>query len=356
MTKTLVLLLILQTFPCLALDDRAVGLAEKALPAVVTIEAEKASGLSKGTGFLVDASGTVVTCLHVISSATKAAVVLPNSERYEVVRIRAYDERRDLAILRISGFDLPTISLGNSNTAKPGQSVLLLGSNLGLPGSVTSGVISAVRNLPEGVKVIQTDAPANRGNSGGPLINDSGEAIGVLGSKMVGAGVEGVAFALPINYVRGLLEMPDENLELNALRLGAAPRTELQSGGDHRSDRLANVQSVFVDTFGTTEAAIEVRERTINRISTETPLRLVENPSEADASLTGFVSADGNGWADNAIVRLIGKNGAVLWAEEAGHGLWRPGAGKRMAGEIVEKLGKALKASRAPNQSESRRE
>jgi len=301
-------------------DDRPVRLAERALPAVVTIEAQTPVGESKGSGFLVDASGTVVTCLHVVKGASKASAVLSNGERYEVLRIRAYDERRDIVVLKIPAFDLPSVPLGNSNNVKPGQSVLLLGSNLGLEGSVTSGVISGIRNLPQGIRLIQTDAPANRGNSGGPLINIEGEVIGVLGSKMVGVDVEGVAFALPINYVRGLLQMPDENLELAELSGESAKsfgdRIECVGCADHLSD----VKTIYVDTFGNTEAAILVREKTINRIHSETPLRPVGDLSGADAVLTGFVGMDSDGRANVAVVRLIGKNGTILWTAEATRG------------------------------------
>ncbi|HXK62042.1 MAG TPA: hypothetical protein PLP42_19325, partial [Acidobacteriota bacterium] len=167
---------------------------------------------------------------------------------------------------------------------------------------------------------IQTDAPANRGNSGGPLINIEGEVIGVLGSKMVGVDVEGVAFALPINYVRGLLQMPDENLELAELSGESAKsfgdRIECVGCADHLSD----VKTIYVDTFGNTEAAILVREKTINRIHSETPLRPVGDLSGADAVLTGFVGMDSDGRANVAVVRLIGKNGTILWTAEATRG------------------------------------
>ncbi len=341
MTQCLALFFVVTCLAQTALDDRAVKLAERALPAIVTIEVLTPEGESKGTGFLVDPSGTVVTCLHVVKGASKASAVLTNGERYEVRQIRTYDERRDIVVLKIPAFDLPAIPLGNSNNVKPGQSVLLFGSNLGLEGSVTGGVISGIRNLPQGIRLIQTDAPANRGNSGGPLINTEGEVIGVVGSKMVGADVEGVAFALPINYVRGLLQMPDDNLELTALS-GALATT----GGDPDEcascvDRLTDVKTIYVDTFGNREAAILVREKAINRIHSETPLHPVGDLSRADAILTGFVGMDADGKANAAVVRLIGKKGMILWTAET-NARGGGSASSSVANGLIKRLAKAL--------------
>ena len=152
----------------------------------------------------MDPSGTIVTNVHVIEGATSIAVKLPNGDIYDDVRVRAFDARKDLAIIQVLGFGLPTVELGDSDTAQVGQPVVLIGNPMGiLAGSVSTGVVSGMRDTSVGGRVIQTDAAANPGNSGGPLINSAGEAIGVLSFKL--RGTENLNFVVPINYARGLM-------------------------------------------------------------------------------------------------------------------------------------------------------
>jgi hypothetical protein len=150
------------------------------------------------------------------------AVKLANREVYSPFSIRAFDEQRDLAIIQISGFNLPTVELGDSNELQAGEAVLLVGSPLGLEQSVTSGVVSAIRESPEMGKIIQTDAAANPGNSGGPLLNARGQAVGVLDFKL--RGTENLNFAIPINYARGMLNNLSPPMTFDELRgkLGAS--------------------------------------------------------------------------------------------------------------------------------------
>jgi hypothetical protein len=180
-------------------------IARKAGPAVVTIQAKTADGTSAGSGLIVDPSGTIVTNLHVIAGATAAAVKLPDGDIYDQVMVRTFDARKDLAVIQVQGFKLPTVPLGDSDTVQVGDAVVLMGSPLGvLENSLTTGVISGIRALEEaGFRVIQTDAAANPGNSGGPLLDSAGRAIGVLSFKLKGK--ENMNFAIPINYVRGML-------------------------------------------------------------------------------------------------------------------------------------------------------
>ncbi len=119
--------------------------------------------------------------------------------------MRAFDRRRDLAIIQIPAFDLPTVTLGNSNDVEVGDPVLLIGNPHGLESSVSGGIVSGLRELDDGFKVIQTDAAANPGNSGGPMMDADGNVIGVLTFKLRQA--ENLNFAVPINYARGLLNL-----------------------------------------------------------------------------------------------------------------------------------------------------
>jgi hypothetical protein len=195
---------------------------KKAAPAVVLIKGTGAEGNITGTGFLIASDGKVVTCLHIVQGLKAGAVKLANGEVYSPFSIRAFDEQRDLAIIQISGFDLPTVELGNSDELQAGEAVLLVGSPLGLEQTVTSGVVSAIRESPEMGKIIQTDAAANPGNSGGPLLNARGQAVGVLDFKL--RGTENLNFAVPINYARGMLNNLYPSMTFDELRskLGAS--------------------------------------------------------------------------------------------------------------------------------------
>jgi S1-C subfamily serine protease len=188
-------------------------IVNKVQPTIVVIESKKASGVARGSGFVIDSSGIVVTNLHVISGALNIGVKLPSGDVYDQIQVRAYDERKDLALIQIPGFNLPHASLGDSDLVKVGEKVVLIGNPLGvLEGSVTSGIVSGIRTV-EGVRIIQTDASANPGNSGGPLLNAKGEVIGVLSFKL--KGTENLNFVIPINYARGMLGI-NNNLTLQA--------------------------------------------------------------------------------------------------------------------------------------------
>jgi serine protease Do len=185
-------------------------LIEKIKPAVVVIETDK--GL--GSGFFVKSNGTLVTNHHVIAGATAVNVRVANGEVFRRVYLLADSEERDLAILRVEGSNLPTVSLGDSNEVKVGEDVLLLGAPRGLEETVSNGIVSSTRLLESGTKVIQTTAAASPGSSGGPLVNRSGMALGVMSFLVLGG--QNLNFAIPINYVQGMLD----SLEL----LRSAPR------------------------------------------------------------------------------------------------------------------------------------
>lgn len=194
----------------------AAALAKRSLPAVVLVKGTTMAGEEvSASGFIVDPLGTIVTNLHVIQSLKTGAVRLANGDVYDHFTIRAFDERRDLAIIQIRGFDLPVLPLGNSNGVEPGQAIVLLGNPLGLEGSISAGIISGIRRFPDGFQTIQTDAAANPGNSGGPLINGKGQVVGVFSFKL--RGTENLNFVIPINYARGLLRSTDA-ISLDELR------------------------------------------------------------------------------------------------------------------------------------------
>ncbi len=231
----------LASWPASPADFNPAEVAKKALPAVVAIRVKTANGEASGSGFVVDSSGTIITNLHVVRGANQAAVRVANGDIYDKMAIRAFDERKDLAVVQISAFGLPTVQLGNSDGLEPGQRVVLVGNPLGvLEGSVSTGVVSAVRTLEEGYKVIQTDATANHGNSGGPMLDEKGEVVGVVTFKVAEGKAENLNFAVPINYARGMLSST-ESLSLSDLegRLGKTDLFSKQAGPPTRWKSLA---------------------------------------------------------------------------------------------------------------------
>jgi hypothetical protein len=191
-------------------------IAKRVSPSVVVIQGKTESGEVLGSGFIVSKDGKIVTNLHVIRDMKTASVQLANREIFDSVSVLAIDERRDLAVVQIAGFDLPVLELGNSDALIVGEPLVIVGSPQGLEGTVTAGILSSVRDSGEGFKVLQTDAAVNPGNSGGPLVNNKSQAIGVVSFKLRSA--EGLNFAIPINYVRGLLSNLHEPMTLEQMR------------------------------------------------------------------------------------------------------------------------------------------
>jgi len=169
---------------------------------------------SLGSGIIVDRRGYIVTNAHVVANAANIKIVTFSSERtvYPATIIRK-DVENDIAILKIDpDSPMPTAILGDSDMVKVADRVLTVGSPFGLEQTVTAGIISDdSRNLViDGATyedMIQTDAAINRGNSGGPLINVSGEVIGINTAIYAPTGVfTGVGFVIPINRVKPIVK------------------------------------------------------------------------------------------------------------------------------------------------------
>ena len=166
-----------------------------------------------GSGLIIDSRGYILTCYHVIENASNVYVIpFGYDEKRFRADIIATDKRTNMAILRIQcPYKLPEATIGDSDLIEIADIVLAIGNPFGLEQSVTHGIISDNRRdlLIKGVvyqKMLQTDAPINRGSSGGPLVNMNGEVIGINMAIYSSSGVyNGVSFALPINQVKRLM-------------------------------------------------------------------------------------------------------------------------------------------------------
>lgn len=196
------------------------GIAQRVLPSVVSISTETSSGSATGSGFVIESAGYILTNNHVVDGAVGGGsiVVTLNDGRSMTATVVGKDSSYDLAVLKISATNLPALQFGDSDKVQVGDSVIAVGSPLGLSGTVTSGIISAKdRAVSAGgssgessfINALQTDAAINPGNSGGPLVDATGAVIGInsaiasLGSSYGSqSGSIGLGFAIPINQAR----------------------------------------------------------------------------------------------------------------------------------------------------------
>jgi serine protease Do len=179
-------------------------IAARAMPAVVTIRGDG----SLGAGFLVREDGWIATNFHVIAGMPDLKVVLSDESEHPVLEVLAFDEARDLAIVRIHApRRLPPLSLGDSRAVRPGDPVVAIGHPLGLADTVSNGLVSAVRVVDPELTLLQISAPIAPGSSGGPLFNERGEVIGVAAA--VATQGQNLNFGVPADYLKRLLVHPD---------------------------------------------------------------------------------------------------------------------------------------------------
>ncbi len=167
-----------------------------------------------GSGVVINADGTILTNHHVIDGAEKITVQMVDNKTYDA-KVVGSDPPSDLAVLKIEAENLPYLTLGDSDKVRVGDIVLAIGNPLGIGQTVTAGIISAKgrrTGLSDGSSFqdfLQTDAPINRGNSGGALVNVNGELIGINSQILAGGasgGNIGIGFAIPSNMAKNVLE------------------------------------------------------------------------------------------------------------------------------------------------------
>ena len=179
-------------------------IAREISKAVVIVESldERGTVTGQGSGFIVTANGAVLTNLHVLQGAAMARVKLPNGDAYKTADIVEVDDAKDIAILKIKGFKLPAVTLGDSDKTEVGENIVVISSPEGLVNSLSTGVISGVRRF-DTHRVFQITSPISQGSSGGALFNSSGEVIGIVTYYFKSG--QNINFAVPINYARGMI-------------------------------------------------------------------------------------------------------------------------------------------------------
>jgi serine protease Do len=189
-------------------------LFKRLAPAVVTVSVKVAEGFEGGgTGFLIDDEGTIVTNHHVISDAKALSIRFMNGATYEEMDLLAEDSGQDLALLQVElkkpkegeSPEVLPVELGDSEDVTVGERAIAIGNPLGLEHTLTDGLISA-RRVFKGKQWIQMSVPISPGNSGGPLFNMRGRAIGVTTAKVGGIFGENLNLAVPVNALKQLIK------------------------------------------------------------------------------------------------------------------------------------------------------
>lgn len=226
------------------------GIAQRVSPAVISIEVTSGEAGSVGSGVMIDAGGYAITNNHVISLATsdpqaKIAAVFTDGTRAEA-KVVGTDPKTDLAVIKVAVTNPVVIQIGKPSDLEPGDSVIAVGSPLGLQNTVTAGIVSALHRPitaqgengepPVTYDAIQTDAPINRGNSGGALVDSTGALVGINSSIRTDSGEAGEGGSIGIGFA-----IPADD----AIKIA---RVLISNGQVKHADIGINAASVSADT------------------------------------------------------------------------------------------------------------
>ncbi len=262
------------------------------MPSVVTVSAASNHGSSLGSGFVISEAGYILTNEHVISGVADHGLTVTLSDNTTLAAtLVGREPESDLAVLKVARDNLTPVHFADSDTVKVGDAVFAIGAPLALPGTVTSGIVSALDRTIETRDVggtqryyaaIQTDAAVNRGNSGGPLFDYAGRVVGINSviKSLIEDGSEtgniGIAFAIPINHaVRVATEIIDT---------GKARRTVVGAEFDSNSGPGGGVKITAVVAGGPAAAAGLRAGDVVVRIGTH----LVEAPHDLIAMVRRY--------------------------------------------------------------------
>lgn len=234
-----------------------------------------------GSGVIVETNGTILTNNHVVDGASQIKVDLPDKRTFDA-KVIGTDPASDLAVLKIEANNLPTLSLGDSDRVRVGDVVLAIGNPLGLRQTVTSGIISAKgrqTGLSDGSfeDFLQTDASINQGNSGGALVNLSGELVGINSQILSPSGGNiGIGFSIPSNMAKSVMQQLIKDGKVHRGMLGVG---------------IQDVTSALAENFGLND----IRGVIVNSVTPSSPAdKAGLKQGDVILSLNGSPLKDGN--------------------------------------------------------------
>jgi len=214
-----------------ALTPRQIAASAHAATLMVHALSARGDTLGIGTGFVVSADGMFVTNYHVIEEAEKLVVSLLDGGRFDQVQLISADPSSDLALMKIPATGLHPLPVGADNRMEVGDKVYVMGNPLGMSGTFSDGMVSGKRPL-EGVSMLQISAPISPGSSGGPVMNERGEVIGVATIMVMGG--QNLNMAVPVHYLSPMLAQRNATPRpFSPAVLVVNPQAGLALVGDH---------------------------------------------------------------------------------------------------------------------------
>ncbi|MDR3539973.1 MAG: cell wall-binding repeat-containing protein [Desulfosporosinus sp.] len=233
--------------PSVNKDFSASEIAQLLKPSIVSIEVSDSNGneLGYASGVIATSDGKIFTNYHVIDGAASAKVTLPDGRVLDVTNISGYDPKYDAVVLQVNAKDLQPAKFSLSSTAQIGDEIYTLGNPLGLEDTISDGLISTIHRVVNGETYIQISAPISPGSSGGALINEQGEVIGITTAGLTDG--QDLNFAIPYE---DFAVTKDQNLNMP---LGASPnkRTAPTSSAITNPGPLNVTQTIVVNSFDT---------------------------------------------------------------------------------------------------------
>ena len=296
-------------------NDKGISDAvEKVYDSVVVVETYKSKQqVSSGTGFVYKKDNDkayILTNNHVVDGGDEVYVVFTNNKQVST-KIVGKDEYADIAVLEVNSNEVISVAeLGSSENTKLGDTVFAVGAPLdnAYSWTVTRGILSGKDRMVEVslsnssssdwiMKVIQTDAAINSGNSGGPLANSNGEVIGITSMKLVSSGVEGMGFAIPIDSAKPIIEQLIQYNKVKRPYIGISGR-DLDETTAKRNNLVVGVYVASVDEYSAAEkAGIKAGDVIVKadgqEIKTMTELNNIKNTHNIGDTMTVTVNRNG---------------------------------------------------------------
>jgi hypothetical protein len=217
-------------------------LYKKVLPSVMTIVVDKPKGGSQGTAFLVSKDGLALTAWHVVKDGRRAVAKFSDGEEFEISGLVDKDEKRDLALVRVKVFGRPHLPLEGTDPAV-GSKAYVVGAPRGMEFSISDGLISQIQII-DGMKQLQYTCPTSPGNSGGPVMNEKAQVVGVVSWGLRDS--QNLNFAVPVSYALGLdTTLPTQPFDsVKSVGLSSGPVKSVGTVAETRAELASQCRKV----------------------------------------------------------------------------------------------------------------